>query len=199
MTAGNENENEKENTNVNYPLQITGLIFFITAFLFVAILLYKNKHYAILEGYLPNIDLMATAASWQGGPRNSLKRLYLMSPVTAYDDASQVLINYLALLGLTYIITRESKETRSTAKGWSMGFVMLLMTYLLPSKFIIIPIMSYVNDLNIFHRFNKVIISGVGFITTFVIIYVETLILKYFKDHLYKAGKAILRIPKLLQ
>ena len=191
-------ENENENTNVNYSLQIMGLISFIVVFLFGAFLLYKGKYYTILEGYLPNIDLMATALSWRGGPRNSLKRLYSMSPVTIYGYMSKMLINYLALLGLTYIITRASKETRNVAKGWSMGFVMLFMTYLLPSKFIIMPVMSYVNDLNIFHRFNKEIISGIGLITAVIIIYVESLILKYFRVNLYKTGKAILRIPKLL-
>ena len=195
MTVEDENKNTN---NVNYPLQLTGLIFFIATFLFGAFLLYKGKYYALLEGYLPNIDIMATAVSWQGGPQNSLKRLYQMSPVTRYGYISQVLINYLALLGLTYIITREAKETRNAVKGWSMGFVMLLMTYLVPSKSIIIPVMSYVNDLNIFHRFNKVIVSGAGLMIVFVIIYAEALILKYFKDHLYKMGKAILRIPKLL-
>ena len=54
------------------------------------------------------------------------------------------------------------------------------------------------NHLNIPPRFNKVIVSGAGLITAFIIIYVESLILKYFKDHLYKVGKAMLRIPKLL-
>ena len=88
-------EKENENANVNYSLQIMGLISFIVVFLFGAFLLYKGKYYTILEGYLPNIDLMATALSWRGGPRNSLKRLYSMSPVTIYGYMSKMLINYL--------------------------------------------------------------------------------------------------------
>ena len=143
MTADNENKNTN---NVNYLLQITGLILFINLFLFVAFLLYKGKYYSILAGYLPNIDLIATSLSWHGGPRDSLKRLYPASPITRYGFMSQVLINYFALLGLTYIIASESKETRNIVKGWSLGFVMILMTYLLPSKATIIPIMNYVES-----------------------------------------------------
>ena len=194
MTTAKENKNTN---NVNYLRQITGLILFINLFLFVALLLYKGKYYNLLEGYLPNIDLIATALSWHGGPRGSWKKLYPASPLTKYGFMSQVIINYFALLGLTYIIAREAKETRNIVKGWSMGFVMILMTYLLPSKATIIPIMDYVNHLNIPSRFHNLIVSCVGLITAIIIIYMESLILTYFKDHLYKVGKVLVRIPKL--
>ena len=195
MTTAKENKNTN---NVNYLRQITGLILFINLFFFIALLLYKGKYYYMLEGYLPNIDLIATALSWHGGPRGSWKKLYPASPITKYGFMSQVIINYFALLGLTYIIAREAKETRNIVKGWSMGFVMILMTYLLPSQATIIPIMKYVNKLNIPSRFHKLIVSGVGLITAVIIIYMESLILKYFSHHLYKVGKAIVRIPKIL-
>ena len=92
----------------------------------------------------------------------------------------------------------NDEQTRNIIKGWSMGFVMILMTYLLPSQATIIPLMKYVNKLNIPSRFHKLIVSGVGLVTAVIIIYVESLVLKYFSHHLYKVGKAIVRIPKIL-
>ena len=75
------------------------------------------------------------------------KTLYPATPVTKYGFLSQSFINYTALIGLTYIIAREAKMTNNIIKGWSMGFVMLLMTYLLPSNLTIIPIMDFADKL----------------------------------------------------
>ena len=186
----------------NYHLQITGLFVFVSIFvIFIPILLYKTKHYTILEGYLPNVDLIATALSWHGGSFEWWKQLYPASPITNYGFASQVFINYIALLGVTYIIARETKKTRNVIKGWSLGFIMLLMTYLLPSNATIIPVMEYLNNkLNNNSRpilYRSEIIATVGLIIAFIIIYLESLILNYFQHLLYKVGKFIIRIPKL--
>jgi len=188
---------------INYSLQMTGFLFFTGIFvILIPILLYKMKKYTILEGYLPNVDLIATALSWHGGPFNSWQELYPASPVTNYGFISQVFINYIALLGLTYIIAREASITRNAIKGWSMGFVMLLMTYLLPSNATIIPFMDYANmKLSgikaISSTYQNEIIACLGLMMAGTIIYLESQILKYFHHHLYKIGHIIINIPKL--
>ena len=99
---------------INYDYQFLGLVLFFSIFIiFIPILLYKRKYYTILEGYMPNIDLLATALSWHGGPYDMWTDLYPASPVTKYGFLSQSLINYTALIGLTYIIAREVKITNN--------------------------------------------------------------------------------------
>ena len=91
--------------------------------------------YNILEAYMPNRPY-CNSITWHGGPFKIWDHLYPPSPLTIYGFSSQTIINYMSLLGLTYIITRETKRTGSMARGWSMAFIMLLMTYLLPGQFI---------------------------------------------------------------
>ena len=49
---------------------------------------------------------------------------------------STLIINYLSLLGLTYLVARRVNITKSLAKGWGIGFVMILLTYLVPNDII---------------------------------------------------------------
>ena len=42
-----------------------------------------------------------------------------------------------------------------------------------------------------------IIVTSVGLVISFLIIYLESRILKYYRLHLYKLGKKILSIPKL--
>ena len=49
---------------------------------------------------------------------------------------STLFINYISLLGLTYLVARRVHITKSLRKGWGIGFVMLLLTYLVPNVFI---------------------------------------------------------------
>ena len=94
--------------------------------------------YDILEVYLPNVDLIANLVSYRGGffKDNFFTGLYKPIPTTVSEFLSQSAINYIALLGVTYIIARETKLSNNIAFGWSAGFMMLLLTYLLPSQFI---------------------------------------------------------------
>jgi len=199
----NLNQTIQKKSTINYDFQFLGLVLFFSIFIiFIPILLYKRKYHTILEGYMPNIDLLATALSWHGGPYDMWKDLYPATPVTKYGFLSQSFINYTALIGLTYIIAREAKMTNNIIKGWSMGFVMLLMTYLLPSNLTIIPIMDFVDKLLTksapsLLTYKEEIVTSVGLVISLLIIYLESRILKYYRLHLYKLGKKILSIPKL--
>jgi len=115
----NLNKTVKKKGIISYDFQFLGLVLFFSIFIiFIPILLYKRKYYTVLEGYMPNIDLLATALSWHGGPYDMWKDLYPATPVTKYGFLSQSFINYTALIGLTYIIAREAKMTNNIIKGW---------------------------------------------------------------------------------
>ena len=181
---------------INIMKQFLGLLLYIFIFVTVIpILLYKFKFFTLLEGYLPNIDLLATCLSWYGGPYNIWNELYRPAPITIYGFLSKSLINYGALLGLTYIIARESDLTNSAVKGWSLGFVMLLMTYLLPSN-LITHTMNFLNKHMGANKVNQFTITIVGLIVAFCIIVLEAFIIGRFRGSLIKIGKSIIHFPK---
>ena len=133
----NVDKSHKHKYTTNIPKIVFGFAIFVLIFIIaIPILLLKNKKYNLLETYMPNIDLIATVITWHGGPYKIWEHLYPPTPLTIYGFSSQTLINYMALLGLTYIVIRETKRTNSIIKGWALAFVMLLMTYLLPSQLI---------------------------------------------------------------
>ena len=182
---------------VNTVRHLIGLVLFIVIFIMIIpISLYKFKLFTILEGYLPNIDLIATCLSWHGGPYELWAELYPSAPVTIHGFLSQSFINYGALLGLTYIIARESAISRNAVKGWSLGIIMLLMTYLLPGNFIT-HMMNHLNDnIKQIARY-PFIITLIGMLIAVSFILIEAFIIFYFKNNLESFGKLIIQFPKL--
>ena len=119
--------------------QIIGIIIFIIVFVItIPTLLYKLNFQEILEVYMPNFDLLATAVSFQDGVLGNhyLQELYGKDSENFLGWGSTLFINYLSLLGLTYLVARKVYITKSLRKGWAIGFVMLLLTYLVPNIFI---------------------------------------------------------------
>ena len=175
--------------------QLFGLLLYIGLFvIFIPMQLYKYKIFTILEGYLPNIDLLATCLAWNGGPYNIWAELY-GSPKSTYGFLSQSVINYGALLGLTYIIARESKLTKSTVKGWSLGFVMVLMTYLLPSR-LLDYVMNYIYQITGENTQARIIATLTGLLMSATIITLESQVISYFRANLIKLGSTILTLPR---
>jgi len=118
-----------------------GIIIYISIFvIIIPIILYKYKFYEFLEVYMPNFDLLATAVSFGGGPGGKNERifqeLYNTNSNNLMGQTSTVFINYISLLGLTYLVARSVKVSKSIAKGWGMGFIALFFTYLVPNGFI---------------------------------------------------------------
>jgi len=198
------NLHKKNQINVDIKKTVVGFIlFFIIFVILIPVILFKSQMYGILEAYMPNVDLIATVISWHGGPLKLWDHLYPPSPVTIYGFYSQTIINYMSLLGLTYIITRETQRTGSMARGWSMAFIMLLMTYLLPGQFIS-WIMDKTNGLiSNYFKFNFIssnsIVVIMGFFLVTIIIASEAHILHNFKKNLEHMAKKIINIPKLLK
>ena len=195
----NVDKSHKHKYTTNISKVVFGFIVFLVIFMIIIpLLLLKNKQYNLLEAYMPNIDLIATVITWHGGLFNIWEHLYPPTPLTIYGFSSQTFINYMALLGLTYIVIRETKRTNSIIKGWAFAFVMLLMTYLLPSQ-----VISYTMD-NISELLNQSILSRIlvlisGFLITGLIIMSEAYVLENYKTQIENVVQKILNIPKLLK
>lgn len=170
------------NDNVNIKKQLVGLCIFISIFVcLIPYLLFKNGMFNTIEGYIPNVDMIATVIGFQREPFMNIKSYfkYLYNPdvKTIYGYFSQTIINYLALLGLTFFISYYTFKNRSIIKGWSRAFIMLPMTYLLPGNFIAYY-MTKINDYlltyrktdNIYIKDTIVYGSGIACIIFFIFI-----------------------------
>ena len=184
------------------------ILFFIIFVILIPYILFKKKIYFILEGYLPNLDLIAMILTW-GSIGNYLdiwNHLYPPNPTSVPGFLSQTSINYMALLGVTFIVARESVVNNNISSGWSKAFIMLLLTYLLPGQ-----ILTYIMD-NLYKQYEtktiinknlskkqwRDIISIFGIILTILIIISEGIILKNYEKPLNKFAKHIMNIPKLI-
>ena len=179
------------NKKININQQLFGFfIYFVIFLVIIPIILYKNNFFLILAAYLPNVDLIANLLTWYSGNNGIWSELYTPTALSFYGFLSQTVINYIALLGVTFIIAEEAANTNFYS-GWSLGFVMLITTYLLPSHYT-----SYLMD-KCYDRYKNSNVSlMVGIIMTFLIIYGESLILKKFKNKLIAFGKIIRNFPK---
>lgn len=187
--------NSSHTKQINIMKQLLGLMTYIIIFVIaIPVSLYKLKLFTILESYLPNIDLLATCLSWYGGPHNIWTELYPSATVTVYGFLSKSLINYGALLGLTYIIARESDRTNNAIKGWSLGLIMLLMTYLLPSN-LITHIMNVIQEHVTLTTANYLMITIIGILVAICIILAESYIINRFRYGLINIGKSIIQFP----
>ena len=183
----------------------TGFFIYLLIFVIgVPYFLFKRKQLDLLEAYMPNVDLVANLLSYRGGPLNNNLFADLYSPVTTNINAfiQSTLVNYMALLGLTYIIARETYLSKKVSHGWGIAFIMLLMTYLLPSQFITKSMNAVYNKITpLFekhHFFYSAYIPSVfvGTAITVGIIYLEKQLILYNRKHLTKFADFLLSIPK---
>ena len=184
------------NDGVNITRFILGfIIYFIIFVLMIPYYLIKTARYEILAGYLPNLDLIATVIGYHGGPFNLFlwKHLYNPADTTIIGYISSNLINYFALLGVTYIIAFYTFKLNDIEKGWTRAFIMLPMTYFIPGNIIIYYMNMFGNYLNnYFNDFNRnhyfiTIIFGLLLTTFFILIEAE--IIYVFGDSLSKILK----------
>jgi len=180
--------------------QLIGLFMFLFTFLIlIPILLYKNNHFTTLEAYMPNVNLIANLITFHAPESidKYISELYATRPDTIYSFISKTFFLWIALLGITYIIARETRLTRSIIKGWSIGFVMLGFTYLLGDQ---IHDSSMQNTYNIFHQYSETtrntISILVGMIAILGIISLEKILIKNLRHKLIKFGRNIINFPK---
>lgn len=143
--------------------------------------LIKNENYVILAGYLPNLDLIATVIGYHGGPFNLFlwKHLYNPADSTLIGYISSNIINYFALLGVSYIIALYTYKLNDPELGWSRAFIMLPMTYFIPSNIIIYYMNLFGNYMNTFfnnlnnNHYFITILFGLMLTTFFILIEAE--------------------------
>jgi len=200
----NLHNHTKKHISVDVQKSLLGFFIFLGIFLIIIpYILFKYSYYSVLEAYLPNVDLIANILTWHGGPYGLWAHLYPPSPLTIFGFTSQTIINYMALLGLTYIVARETARTDSVKKGWSLALVMLLLTYLLPGQFvswIMDKTYDFIKEKTDISTFDvDSIVVSVGSLLTITIILCEVFILHTYRKNLEHIATNILKFPKLLK
>ena len=180
--------------------QLIGLFAFLLIFvILIPIWLYKNKHFETLEAYMPNVNLIANLITFHTPESidKYISELYASNPETLYSFISKRFFLWIALLGITYIIARETRLTKSIIKGWSIGFVMLGFTYLLGDQ---IHDSSMENTYDSLDKHSESVRNTasiiVGIIAILGIIYLEKTIIRNLRKTLIKLGKNIISFPK---
>tara|TARA_Y100000741_G_C18090911_1_gene492725 strand:+ start:183 stop:731 length:549 start_codon:yes stop_codon:yes gene_type:complete len=177
-----------------------GLLLFILIFaIIIPGILYKLKLYSILAVYYPNLDIIATILSYNAGFKDTIfSNLYNTQCKfnTEKDNvysASEVIINYLSLMGLFISILTLSRGDAYEDIGHLS--VMLLVTYLLPNQIIEI-IMDYVQDA---YKLNVANVVIIGLVLMSIIIAVEHYILDNYSGILTRGFKMLLTdLPKMI-
>ena len=115
--------------------QLGGLVIYLSIFgLAIPYLIRVSGYPHLLEAYVPNLDLIANVVGYSMGPFGLGLFEGLYNP--DQDSISSIVINYIALLGIAYIVATQTLKTKSLAEGWSRAFIMFLITYLLPGKWL---------------------------------------------------------------
>ena len=120
------------------PTAISAFIVYVVVFMMaIPYYLWKHGYINLLFAYVPNVDLLASLFTYKGSllSDHATLKLYNQMPVTLAGFVSTTLITYYALLGLTYLVAYKA-TTEGVAVGWGDSFVVLLVTFLLPAKFV---------------------------------------------------------------
>ena len=149
-----------DDKDVNYKQHIFGFLLYIVIFvILIPYLLIKYKYWNTLSAYIPNLDLIASTIGYHGGPFNSYIWTHLYNPanstITGYVTSN--VINLFALLGVTYIIAHFTFVKKNIYQGWSRAFIMLPMTYFIPSNIIIYFMNIFGKYLNKFYLSKSII------------------------------------------
>ena len=185
----------------NLPKYMFGNFLYI--FIFVMIIPYimiKNKVPSeFILGYMPNVDILATILGYDGGPttHNSLRYLYNPSNFTVFGFFNSTFINYLALLGVTYVIATDTHEKRSWEYGWAAAFICLFMTYLIPGNPIVIAQNEFeklLSNYSIDERYGSeryIIMTVIGLVLATILIVCEAMVIRFTRPHIMNIIKKV--------
>jgi len=183
--------------------------YILVVIIIIPLILMKYKQYEILSMYMLNVDMIATCLQYNNGPPtlfggNMFKSLYNSRNLhTKLNFISTNFINYVALLGVTFMISYLTYTRKSIIHGWTPAFFMLLITYLLPAH-LIIRVQQIVgnfinNTMHIYTHTNihYILTVGIGLLLTFFIIHIESFYIKHFSFEVSKAIEIIFNKYKL--
>jgi hypothetical protein len=183
---------------VNHVRHNIGLLIFIIVFaISIPYLLVQYKQWALLSGYFPNLDLIATTIGYHEGPTKYglWKHLYNPADSTITGYISSNIINLFALLGVTYIISYFTFTTNSIYKGWSRAFIMLPMTYFIPNNIVVYIMNKFGKLLNrkgmIDNLWHYLLVVILGLIICLGFIIVEAGLIELFTPMITKLLKAL--------
>ena len=190
-----------DNKGVNLLVSSLGLLIYIIVFaLLIPFLLIRNDMGYLLTAYFPNLDILATVLGYNGGPPNNTLRdlwLYLYNPsaIKLFGFFSTTLINYLALLGLTFVVAYNTYKYKSISRGWSRAFFMIIITYLIPGHFIVKAQDIFGNAINnTFHHvslIHYIIVVLFGLLMSACIIVLEDFLIRVLSPNIAQIIKMV--------
>ena len=172
-----------------------GIIGYIIVFIvFIPYLMIRNGvSTEILLAYMPNVDMIATALGYKGGPFADIWRyLYNPSNFTLFGFFSTTLMNYFALLGGTFLVAWTTHKHKSWKYGWSSAFIFLFLTYLAPGNLIVIS-QQWIGDnlvktypkITHLEEYSAIVVVGLGIVA--MIIMIEVVMIRMLRSHIVNA------------
>mgnify|MGYP001376198624 CR=1 FL=1 len=206
MTNGNERILTYNLKRTGFDENIEGNIIYIFSLIgylivfgiYIPYILIKYDAFFILEGYLPNLDMIATVLGYSEGPFGIFKYLYNPSTDSVIGIFSSLIINYTALLGVTFTVSYYTLKTKNLFEGWSRAFIMLLATYLVPGYFVAYFLYYFGNKIKPYFEINSfenwLITVIAGLISVFIIVYIEGVMIEKFSPSIVRLLKHINRM-----
>ena len=134
-----ESQNPRPNKIVVIKSIIGLLIFLVLTCLIIPYIFYYLGWMTLIDVWLPNIDLIATAISF----RNGLWEPYFTWLWPSNNESqwkgpkwSAIIIRYISLLGIVIIAGKHIYFSHHLYRGVSFALVMLIFTYLIPNDII---------------------------------------------------------------
>jgi len=172
----------------NLPKYTLGFVVYVVIFVLIIpyTMVRNNVSEEIILAYVPNVDIIANVLGFDGGPFSNIWR-YLYNPanLTLFGFISTNIMNYFALLGVTFMVAWQTHKHKSWIRGWSAAFIFLLVTYLIPANIIVILqnwLAKYIKGAwgigDNESALRYVLVVAFGFILTVGFIYTESVLIK---------------------
>ena len=189
-----------DNNKVDLKKHYFGLFIYIVFFvIIIPYILVKNKLWIILSAYFPNLDLLAACIGFNGGPYNYNIWKYLYNPnnITKTGYHSTTLINYISLMGISFVIANHTLKTKHVYGGLSIAAFIFPITYLMPNN-IVVNLMNkfskFIHKFRLNDTLNYILPVLYGIIIILLFIIAEGLSIYYFSESLAQFFKKIYKI-----
>lgn len=198
-----ESSESKSEQHVD-KFSILGFILYVVIFiLLIPYLLLQYKRHDILAAYFPNLDNLATALGYMGGPPVQYpgklwKYLRDSCEENWFQFISVSFIHYISLLGLTFIVAHYTNKYKSVSNGWAIAFFMLFVTYIIPGHLIqhsqelfgdkissVLPYKTFSHYLSV---------ASFGLFIVYMLIFIEEKLIHEYSDDLAKLIRYIANI-----
>jgi hypothetical protein len=161
------------------------IIFIIIFIITIPTLLFKLDGYIILQAYMPNLDLISTLTTFNSF--TTIDDVYIYEPDSIHERISKSIINYSALLGLIFIVIKQSIKNNNVYLGLALSSIMLIITYFAPSLYLA-KSMKYMKNKTKSNSIGTIY----GLLIVIVLILIEGRLIHYFKLPISKFFKSLL-------